>query len=77
MLVAKQGLKLQTPEMKLLGSFYLNNLTTVFKMYIIKGVPNVTLKQNIFVFQLKKEEVYIYIGDDVTTVTKVNKLLNF
>lgn len=74
MLVAKQGLKLQTPEVKLLGSFFLNSLATVFKMDLIKGVPNVTLKQNIFVFQLKNEELRIYIGNDVTIVTKVNKL---
>lgn len=41
-------------------------------MGIIKGVLNITLKQNISVFQLKNEELYIYIGD-VTIVTKVSK----
>lgn len=84
-LVAKQDLELQIPEVKLIQCSglsnltidYLSNLTTMLKMDIVKRVPNVTLKQNIFVFQLKNEELLcMYIGHDVTIVTKINRLLN-
>lgn len=60
LLMAKQDLEPQTPDMELVQcSCHLNSLTTVFRMDFIKEVPNVTLKQNIFVFQLENEELCV------------------
>lgn len=42
-------------------------------MDIMKGVPDVTLEQNIFVFQFENEELCICIGGDVTVLTKVKQ----
>ena len=66
LLVANQGLEPQTPDKKLVcWSSHLNNLTALFRM----DIANVTLKQNIFVFQLQNEELCIYI-EVVSVLTK-------
>lgn len=79
LLVAKRGLELQTPEVQLVQcSFYLSKLSAMLKVDIIMGELNVTLRENIFVFQLKNEELLcMYIGENVTIVTKINRLFNF